>query len=58
MTALWPRETAVDRFAADQLIALAALPRGTSRVRIASVTDHITTGLVAGRNLPRRVRPT
>ncbi|HVM67636.1 MAG TPA: RNA 3'-terminal phosphate cyclase [Acidimicrobiales bacterium] len=35
----------MDRFAADQLVPFAALVAGTSRVRIADVTEHVETAM-------------
>lgn len=46
----------LDRFAADQLIAFAALARGESRFRIPEVTDHVETNAwLAARFLDARV---
>jgi RNA 3'-terminal phosphate cyclase (ATP) len=38
-------DACIDRFAADQVVAFAALAEGESRLRIGQVTDHLTTSL-------------
>jgi RNA 3'-terminal phosphate cyclase (ATP) len=38
-------DACIDRFAADQVVALAALAEGQSRLRIGQVTDHLATSL-------------